>query len=100
MEQDALAQHHLVTTIKLGDADLRRVLKTMRDERQAPEVPVAQRALQSFVERIEVNGDEAEMVYRPEVIMATTTGDKFVPLRDLEFIPRTRWRGNWQAAMP
>ena len=29
MERDALAQHHLVTTIKLGDADLRRVLKTI-----------------------------------------------------------------------
>jgi len=65
MERDALAQHHLVTTIKLGDADLRRVLKTMRDELQAPEVPVARRALQSFVERVEVNGDEAEIVYRP-----------------------------------
>jgi len=26
MERDALAQHHLVTTIKLGDADLRRVV--------------------------------------------------------------------------
>lgn len=25
MERDALAQHHLVTTIRLGDADLRRV---------------------------------------------------------------------------
>jgi hypothetical protein len=44
MEREALAQHYLVTTIKLGDADLRRVLKTMRDELQAPEVPVARRA--------------------------------------------------------
>jgi len=44
------------------------VLKTMRDELQTPDAgggPVARRALQSFVERVEVNGDEAEIVYRP-----------------------------------
>jgi hypothetical protein len=84
MERDALAQHHLVTTIRLGDADLRRVLKTMRDELQAPEVPVARRALQSFVERVEVNGDEAEIVYRPGVILASSAGDKFMPPRGFE----------------
>jgi len=84
MEREALAQHHLVTTIKLGDADLRRVLKTMRDELQAPEVPVARRALQSFVERVEVNGDDVEIVYRPGVVLAASTGDKFVPPRGLE----------------
>ncbi len=84
MERDALAQHHLVTTIKLGDADLRRVLKTMRDELQAPEVQVARRALQSFVERIEVNGDDVEIVYRPGVVLAAGTGDKFMPPRGFE----------------
>ena len=84
MERGALEQHHLVTTIKLGDADLRRVLKTMRDELQAPEVPVARRALQSFVERVEVNGDEAEIVYRPGVILASSAGDKFMPPRGFE----------------
>jgi hypothetical protein len=56
MEREALAQHHLITTIKLGDAGLRRVLKTMRDELQEPEVPVGRRTLQSFVERVEVTG--------------------------------------------
>jgi|GEM_PF-1840684 len=100
MERDALAQHHLVTTIKLGDADLRRVLKTMRDELQAPDAaggPVTRRALQSFVERVEVNGDEAEIVCRPGVILASSAGDKFMPPRGCEFIPCTRWRGNWRA---
>ena len=98
MEREALAQHHLVTTIKLGDTDLRRVLKTMRDELQAPDAeggPVARRALQSFVERVEVNGDEAEIVYRPGVILASSAGDKFMPPRRFELIPCTRWRGNW-----
>ena len=33
-------RHPRVTTIKLGDAELRRVLKTIRDDLQAPEVPV------------------------------------------------------------
>ncbi len=84
MERDALAQHHLVTTIKLGDTDLRRVLKTMRDELQAPEVPVARRALQSFVDRVEVNGDDVEIVYRPGVVLAASTGDKFMPPRGFE----------------
>ena len=97
MEREALAQHHLVTTIKLGDADLRRVLKTMRDELQAPEVPVARRALQSFVERIEVNVDDVEIVYRPGVVLAASTGDKFMPPRGFELIPCTRWRGCWRA---
>lgn len=104
MERDALAQHQAagvgvtpgsgatltrrtVTTIRLGDADLRRVLKTMRDELQAPDArggPVARRALQSFVERVEVNGDEAEIVYRPGVILASSAGDKFMPPRGFE----------------
>ena len=80
-----MAQHHLVTTIKLGDADLRRVLKTMRDELQAPEVPVTRRALQSFVERVEVNGDEAEIVYQPCVILAVVAGYDGMPPRGFVF---------------
>jgi hypothetical protein len=55
----------------------------MRDELQAPEVPVARRALQSFVERIEVNGDDVEIVYRPGMVLAAGTGDKFMPPRGL-----------------
>ena len=77
-----MAQHPLATTIKLGDSDLRRVLNAVRHELQ---VPVARRALHSFVERIEANGDEAEIVCRPRVILASSAGDKFMPPRGFVF---------------
>lgn len=93
--REALVQRKALAVFRLSDLELARILEAMRGELLVDEVPVAKRTLQSFVERVEVKGEEAEMVYRPEVILAGT-GEKMVPPRGLLVFPCTRIGGRWK----
>jgi hypothetical protein len=82
LERADLADRQHVARATISLQQFETVLKTMKAEIQSREIAVARRALRSFIEKVEVEGDNYQIAYHPEVL----TGLVVVPPRRFELL--------------